>query len=155
MSDDPKRKLPRSHRESWPAMDDFFSVSPFSLMRKVAAESGPSYHGFGEPWPALEVSRQGDRIIVCAELPGVDRDDVRLEATEGGLVIEGEKRREEIGSEGEFLHAERTFGYFRRIVSLPEGCDVDRAQAAFRDGLLRIEIPAPRVPLRNRRISID
>ncbi len=132
------------------------NVSPFSLMRRMSEEMDRM---FGAPilgatpdqggwWPPIEVARRKDRIVVCAELPGLDKDAIRIEATDAGLVIEGEKSREvrhaEPPQDGvEVLQSERLYGRFYRLIPLPEGADVEHATAQFTDGVLTVEIPAP------------
>jgi len=79
-----------------------FAASPFALMRRFAenmeqAFSGNWDVGFGREqfrmWsPAIEVSEQGDRLVVRADLPGMARDDVKVETLDNHLVIQGERR---------------------------------------------------------------
>ena len=78
-----------------------------------------------------------------AELPGLSPEDVRVEvASDGSLVIEGERRSEmEAEEEGGVYRSERIYGRFARVIDLPEDVDVDRAQARFENGVLEISLP--------------
>lgn len=144
-------------------MSDFFTASPFSLMRRLSDEMDrffsdvPTASQMQQPgsWlPAIEVSRHGNDLVVCAELPGMGKDDVKVECTDQGLVIEGEKKRETEHEEGEFLRSERMYGSFYRLIPLPEGADVEKARASFKDGILQVEVPLSESRPQARRIEI-
>lgn len=146
----------------WAFGGDLFSLSPFALMRRMNDEMdrifGNSYGAgsFGEGaggsmWsPALEVKQRDNNLIVCAELPGINKDDVRVEVTEGALVIEGERKREHEETQGGFHRTERSYGRFYRTVPLPEGAKTENARAEFHNGVLEVTMPVE-APQSNRR----
>jgi HSP20 family protein len=151
-------------RRYWPATSDVLFESPFSLMRRMTEEmdrllgATPILGKDIEPgswWPVVEVTRENDKVVVCAELPGMNKEDVHVEASEGALILEGEKKRERDAGEGEFLRSERSYGRFYRLIPLPEGAEVDKAQAQFKDGVLTVEIPAAETKDRGRQIPIS
>jgi len=115
--------------------------------------------GIGEAlWsPQVEVFQRGDELVVRADLPGLTKDDVKIEIQEDQLVIQGERRQEhEEGRLGERQYrSERRYGSFYRSIPLPEGANVDNAKAAFRNGVLEITIPTPRPQTQGRRIEIQ
>jgi HSP20 family protein len=79
-------------------------------------------------------------FTVVVEIAGIDADRVNVTATEGALVISGERRREPC--EGRvFQQIEIEFGPFERLIHLPEDVDLSQAEARYERGLLRIEIP--------------
>lgn len=141
---------------------DFFTMSPFALMRRFSDEMDRTFAGWtrGETgqatsWsPAIEVSRKGGDLVVCAELPGMKKDEVRVEVTDEGLVIEGERRREEERRAEGYLHSERSYGRFHRLIPLPEDAKIDQAHASFRDGVLEVRVPVPEQKERRRQIPI-
>lgn len=141
---------------------DFFTMSPFAMMRRFSDEMDRMFSGGarGERqtisgWtPAVEVSQKGDQFKVCAELPGMNKDDVRVEATEDGLVIEGERHREQESQEEGYYHSERSYGSFYRLIPLPEGANIDQARAEFRDGVLEVTVPVPEAKEKRRQIPI-
>jgi HSP20 family protein len=92
--------------------------------------------------------------MVRADLPGLKPDDVRIEVADGALTIEGERRSEmEAEEEGGVYRSERVYGRFSRTIPIPEGADVEHAQARFDEGVLEITVPLPHDG--RRRIEID
>jgi HSP20 family protein len=113
-----------------------------SLMRGRGAES-PSM------WmPQVEVREEGGKLHVCADLPGLKKEDVKLSLDGDQLVLQGERQssREEGQQGGNFYHSERSYGSFYRTIPLPEGVDPQTAQAEFKDGVLDVTFDAPRRP---------
>ncbi|WP_019140422.1 Hsp20 family protein [Noviherbaspirillum massiliense] len=103
--------------------------------------------------PAVEVARREDKVVVCAELPGVKREEVQVEIHNDRLTIEGE-RLQQPRSEREFRRSERSYGHFYRCITLPDGVDADGASAAMHDGLLEITIPIRNVGGHGRKLDI-
>jgi HSP20 family protein len=103
------------------------------------------------------LSEDPPTLTVVVELPGIDPENVNLTATDGALVISGERPRQPC--EGRvYQQIEIEYGPFERLVHLPEDVDVSQAEARYDRGLLTIEIPvaakakAPqRVPIEIRR----
>jgi HSP20 family protein len=139
---------------------DPFYFSPFQMMRRLSEEMDRAFSSnfglgrggresgvgrFGDvTWaPAVEVKQRGGNLEINAELPGLNKDDVKVECTEEGITIEGEKRREEESEEGGFHRTERVYGHFCRQIPLPEGAQPDKAKAEFKDGVLRVTVPVP------------
>jgi len=142
-----------------------FAASPFALMRRFAenmeqAFSGNFDSGFGREqlgmWsPAIEVSEQGDRLVVRADLPGMAKDDVKVETLDNHLVIQGERRQEHEEQEGGYRRSERRYGSFYRSIPLPEGAQTEQARAEFKDGVLEVSVPVPAAQQRGRTIPIE
>ncbi|MFS8086965.1 MAG: Hsp20/alpha crystallin family protein [Acidobacteriota bacterium] len=89
------------------------------------------------------------------DLPGLGRDDVRVQLADGALTIEGERRAERKENHDGFYRSERSYGKFYRKVSLPEGANTENAKASFRDGVLEVTMPAPkREPKAARKLEI-
>ena len=105
-----------------------------SLGRRIAA---------GETTPALDVVETDTAVEIHVDLPGVDRNAVRVLLKNGVVLIAGEKMPDD-GSqraESSFHLAERGFGHFARAVRLTGAFDGGGARATLRSGELRIEIP--------------
>ncbi|HKH47510.1 MAG TPA: Hsp20/alpha crystallin family protein [Thermoanaerobaculia bacterium] len=139
---------------------------PFTLMRYLSDEMDRLFEGFGlggRSWPALgrgserrggagmpalwspqvEVARRGNDFVVCADLPGLSKEDINVEIREDHLILQGERRSEnETEREGVF-RSERSYGRFFRTIPLPAGIDPSQADAQFRDGVLEIRMPMP------------
>jgi HSP20 family protein len=94
-------------------------------------------------------------MVVCAELPGLDKDNVKVEATDRALIIEGERRREHEESEEGVYRSERSYGTFRRAVPLPEYARAEEARANFNNGVLEITVPLAEGRTRSRKIEIE
>ena len=93
--------------------------------------------------PQIEVQHQNNELVVRADLPGMKREDISVDASEREITISGERRQEQESERGGFYHTERSYGSFTRTIPLPEGAIADQANATFRDGVLEIRMPAP------------
>ena len=93
--------------------------------------------------PKIEAFQRGDQFIVRAELPGLKKEDVRVNVTDDSIVIEGERRDEFENTHGDVYHSERSYGSFYREIPLPEGAIGDKADASFRNGVLEVKLQAP------------
>jgi HSP20 family protein len=108
----------------------------------------------GRRWaPAVDLLEREDTLVLKADLPGLEEDDVQIEVRDNVLTISGERRSDVESKENGYYRVERAFGRFSRAVTLPEGVDADSIEANFEKGVLEVTIPKPeqRQP---RRISI-
>ncbi len=92
-------------------------------------------------WPSLDMVEEEDNIIVNAEVPGCKADDIDLSIHGDVLTISGEKKREKEYEKEGCYRMERSFGKFRRDVTLPSEVDRDKIEAEYKDGLLQITMP--------------
>jgi len=145
---------------------EFFTMSPITLMRRFTEDIDRAF-GFGSQtrggehqeqglsWiPPVEVQQQGNNLVVRAELPGLSENDVKVEATEEGLAIHGERRQEHTSEQGGWHHSERNYGRFYRLIPLPESAKVEEANANFNNGVLEITVPVPELEKRRRQIPV-
>lgn len=93
--------------------------------------------------PQIETFRRGDKIVVRADLPGVDKDDVNVNVENGVLTISGERGTENEDQGDGWYRTERSYGSFHRALPLPEGVDAGECEATFKDGVLEVTLPAP------------
>ena len=105
--------------------------------------------------PAVEVREQDGNLVVHAELPGLNKDDVKVEVTNEGLVIQGERKREHEEDRGGIHRSERSYGAFYRLIPLPEGANIDQAKAQFNNGVLEVRVPIPKSQEKSRQIPIE
>jgi HSP20 family protein len=91
--------------------------------------------------PRIDVVEDNDAIRITAELPGMDRDDLHVAVEDDALVLRGEKKLESKQDEKGCYRIERAFGRFERVVPLPDGLDLDSAEATFDKGVLTIRVP--------------
>jgi HSP20 family protein len=146
---------------------DFFTASPLGMMRRFADEMERAFSNFGGTsggtsfgeeltWaPPIELREHDGNLVISAELPGLTDKDVKVEATEDGLVIQGERKQEYTGEETGVRRSERSYGRFLRLIPLPEGAQVENAQANFHNGVLEVTIPVPESQQRRRQIPIS
>ena len=138
---------------------ELFTMNPFSLMRRLTDEMDRWFEGRGggeiAQWsPAVEVRERNGNLEVVAELPGINQNDVKVEVTDEGLVIQGERKREHEEKREGYYRSERSYGHFYRLVPLPENASVDQARAEFRVGELRVSVPVPEQQRKIRQIPI-
>lgn len=104
--------------------------------------------------PTIEISERENEMVVCAELPGLKPEDVKVEVTDDALVIEGERKQEHEEKQGGRWHSERRYGQFHRTIPLPEGAKSEQARADFKNGELQVTVPVERPNSKRRQIPI-
>ena len=105
--------------------------------------------------PSMDMHEEDNRMVVTAELPGVDEKDVDIEAQGQMLTISGEKRSMIDDTKGSQRHSERMYGRFSRTVTLPFDIDPSKVDARFDKGVLTLSINKPaEAQTRQRKIPI-
>src|SRR5262249_43554774 len=105
--------------------------------------------------PQIDISQHDNELVVRADLPGLSKDDVKVDVTEDAITIQGERRREHEEERGGVYRSERSYGHFYRVIPVPEGAKTDQAKASFKDGVLEITMPVPaEQATRGRRLEI-
>ena len=91
--------------------------------------------------PNIDVKENDKEIVVSAELPGIEEKDIDLTISHNTLTIRGEKQSETKNEEKGYQHIERSYGSFSRSIALP--CEVhdDKANAVYKNGVLKITLP--------------
>ena len=92
-------------------------------------------------YPAVDVLESKDGYILRAELPGMKREDIKVEVKDGNLVLSGERKAEKLAEGVEYRHVERVAAEFWRTFSLPETVKQDGIEATYKDGVLEIRVP--------------
>jgi HSP20 family protein len=169
-----RRLQPQRTRQGLQRYGDEPYSSPFQLFRRLSEQmdemverafggftgtelsrGGSSSFAMPQVWaPRIEAFQRGDEFVVRAELPGLKKDDVRVNVTDNSLVIEGERRDEFENTHGDVYHSERSYGSFYREIRLPEGTITDKAEASFKNGVLEVKLQAPPREVRRGR-SVD
>lgn len=121
-----------------------FGVNPFGLMRQFTDDMNRVF-GFEAnetAWvPPIEMKQMEGKLVLTADLPGLKREDVKVNVTENTLTLEGERKQEKEDKGEGYYHSERRYGKFFRSIPLPEGAKIDGAAAQFKDGVLEITVP--------------
>lgn len=129
-----------------------FGADPFDnivrLQQALTRSLEQPYFGLGSTpsgrgvYPALNVFEEdgGEAIVLKAEVPGMDREKLEVEAVGNRLSVAGV--REIPSPEGEFRYhrRERPAGEFRRVFRLPYEVDREKAEASYRDGILTVRL---------------
>jgi HSP20 family protein len=105
--------------------------------------------------PEIDIREEQNQLTIHVDLPGVTKDNVKVDIDNGLLTRQGERREErtEGGDQQGFSRTERRYGSFYRTIPLPEGADTAQAQANMKDGVLDITVPLPD-PKQGRRLEI-
>ena len=91
--------------------------------------------------PAIDIAEFEDRLVVTAEVPGMNRDQFSIEFHNGVLTIQGERKFDE-GTDNRKLHrVERSYGKFVRSFTMPRLVDAEAIAARYVDGILEVTIP--------------
>lgn len=91
--------------------------------------------------PSVDISETGKSYTITAEIPGVEEKDVKLELTGHTLTISGEKKNEREEKDKNWHRIERSYGSFKRVLSLPEDAVAGDVEATFKNGVLSINVP--------------
>ncbi|HIC96747.1 TPA: Hsp20/alpha crystallin family protein [Candidatus Bipolaricaulota bacterium] len=113
----------------------------FSLQRELGLQG---LFGREEGWlPPTDVYETEGEFVVCMDLPGMEREGIKISFTEGVLTIRGERRNElKFGASQLRCHQlEIGYGPFRREIYFPVPIDQDRIRAEYRQGLLKVVLP--------------
>jgi HSP20 family protein len=121
--------------------DRFFNEPGWAGFRWPAFRFGRTAE---EAWtPQVDVFEKDNRLITRIDLPGLKKEDVKVEVTDGYLAISGERKKEEEEKGEQFYRCEREYGSFYRAVPLPEGVTLENVKATFADGVLEVSVPLP------------
>ena len=96
----------------------------------------------GRDWaPAVDLEEKDDELVVRADLPGVEANDIKVTLDDGHLTIEGEREEKTERTEGRAHHIERFTGAFSRTIHLPERTDPEAIAAKYTNGVLEVTVP--------------
>lgn len=105
--------------------------------------------------PQIDISENDKAITVTAELPGLTDEDVEISLDRDVLTISGEKKEEKEDKGDNYYHVERSYGAFRRQISLPTEVVADKVEATFKNGVLTIDLPkSPEAQKRVKHITV-
>jgi HSP20 family protein len=133
--------------------DDFFD--PYTNFRREVDRMFESFfedfgsHALANNWswrnagPAIDVSGSDKELVVTAEVPGVNENDIEVTLADNILTVQGEKKAEHEQKYGETSYLERRYGAFSRSIRLPFSVKDEEVDATYDKGVLTIKIPKP------------
>jgi len=140
----------------------YLGWGPFSLMRELSEEMDRAFRGVGPataqlaPWaPTVDIQQCNGDLVVTAELPGLKKEEVKVELTDDSLVIQGDRKQEHTEDHEGFHKWERSYGQFYRSIPLPEGAKTDQAKAELTDGVLKVSVPVAEAKKKARQIPVE
>jgi HSP20 family protein len=95
--------------------------------------------------PFIDVMENDKEIIAKAEMPGLEKQDIKINVTEDMLEISAETKQEEKKEEKGYIYRERRSGSYYRSISLPSPVDPDNSKATYENGVLEIKMPKTEV----------
>ncbi len=102
----------------------------------------PFARTFTEEWfPSVDISETEDKLLIKAELPGLEAKDVNVSISGDLLTIKGEKKKEEEERDEHHYCVERHSGSFQRSFRLPLNVQADKVDATFDKGVLKVTLP--------------
>lgn len=118
----------------------------------------PSWDELAVPFegrmPKVDVIDRDEEVVVRAEVPGIEKDDLEISVSDNSLTIKGETKREEKEEKGDYYRSEISRGAFTRTVMLPGVVATGKAKAKFKDGVLEVTMPKIE-KTRRRTVKID
>ena len=115
--------------------------SLFALTGNGGADLLSGGDNFADWSPAVDVSEDDKEYTITADLPNVDKDNVKVTENDGLLTISGERRRDQEEHKKTWHRVERSYGKYVRSFQLPEEVDHNKIDAIFKDGVLKISLP--------------
>ncbi len=126
---------------------------PWWELKKMRKEMDDLFEGFFERGrergeitvrglraPLSDLEDQGDSFVLKAELPGLNKEDIRIEVDKHSIVVSAERKGEKEEKKKSFYYCERTYSGYRRAFGLPEDIDPDSVQAEYNNGVLQVSM---------------
>ena len=137
------------YKSKFPAIDRDEFLTPFDRMfDKIVSAQFPEIEKqvgvkpfSGTAYPKVNVYEYDDKVGIIAEIPGLDKKDLKIDVEEGILIISGDKHGLFDDSGAKVLRRELKGSSFKRQFELGELLDGEKIKASFKDGLLSIDVP--------------
>lgn len=117
-----------------------FGFSSFDMDRPFMHTSGGGFR------PMTDLAATDKEYTITVEVPGAEKDDVKIEVANNVMTISGEKKQKKEEEQKDFYRRERFYGSFQRVLSLPEDADQDHIKASFKQGVLTVTMPRKDMP---------
>jgi HSP20 family protein len=121
----------------------FREIEPSFMERKMLPATGGE---LATVEPFVDVIDKGDKVVVVADVPGVEKEDLSVNISGDRLEISAERKKEAEEKKEGYVRRERTYTSYYRSIPLPTEVDGDKADATFENGVLEISMPKVKVP---------
>ncbi|WP_043290499.1 Hsp20/alpha crystallin family protein [Pseudoxanthomonas spadix] len=126
--------------DPWHEIEDMFDRYTRAMgMRRTGG--GSEIAAVADWSPQVDITEGPDEFTIKAEIPEVNKDDVKITIDNGVVTIQGERKQEKEEKDKKFHRIERFYGSFSRSFSLPDNVNASAAKATFKDGVLTLQIP--------------
>ena len=116
------------------------------FVRPNRRESGREALTVADWIPTVDITEDDKEYLIKAEIPEVDKKDVKVTVQERVLTIQGERKQVKEENNQRFHRIERAYGTFVRSFTLPEDVEEDKVRAEFKDGMLLVRVPKTEKP---------
>ena len=99
------------------------------------------YHTVDHWHPSVDISETDDTLLIRAEIPGLEKSDIKIEVEDNTLMLSGERKFEGDESDETYRSVERAHGKFFRSINLSENVNVEEIKATYRNGILEVRLP--------------
>jgi len=104
--------------------------------------------------PPVDIFETDDKVVLKADLPGIDQKDIDLRIEDGVLILRGERKFDKEKSQEDFHRIERAYGSFHRTFRLPGSVDQSQVLASHKDGVLEVVL-IKKADTRPRQIKVE
>ena len=143
----PLEEMERWFDEAWTRPFSLFNRSFWPSLRVTELD---------EISPSVDIYEEGTDVVVKADIPGMDKKELKVDLTDDVLTISGEKKKEEKIEKKDYHRYERSYGSFCRSFRLPEGINTEKIEAHYNDGVLKVRLPKTEEAKKHtKKISVD
>jgi HSP20 family protein len=151
-TDDPTRSRPFDD-----VVEDFKRTVEY-LTRPWYEVISPEWFSEFEPvvrYPSLDLVDNGDSYTVKAELPGITKDELKINVTKGGLDISAEVEEEKEEKGKKYIHRERSYSGFRRYLVFPKEVIPEKVKAEIKNGILTVKVPKKETISKEKPVKVE
>jgi HSP20 family protein len=144
-------------------------LTPYLVNRGLASDLFDEMDRFFEDWgrmtpvridqehrfdPAWEVAETDEHYLMSVDLPGMKKEDIKIEMSDNVLTVSGERKRGNSEKTQKVQRYEKVYGFFKRSFTLPHAIDASKVEARYEDGVLELYLPKTQAAT-SRRIEIQ
>jgi HSP20 family protein len=112
------------------------------LFEDAASSRGEEKDLMSSSWtPAVDIYENEEEVVLTAELPGVEENDIEIKIEDNVLTLKGERKFEKDMTEENYHRIERAYGSFYRSFRMPQYIDQDKIKADHDQGILKVQMP--------------